>query len=327
MVLAAGVWILHQNDYALREERVTISGAAQPLQGVLARPRDGAGPFGLVVFVHGDGPIDATHDTFYRPIWEALARAGYASLSWDKPGVAGAEGNWLHQSMADRAAEASAAIDWARERTDIDPRRIGLWGASQAGWVLPEIAATRTDLRFLILVSPAINWSRQGEYHLRAELRARDATATDTAAALRRRDTVLRLLDEHADYARYLAESGDPEPMSADRWTFVSKNYTADASDALRRTRIPVFLALGDHDVNVDAAETERTYRDLLTTPGRLTVARYRDATHGMTRIGLDGNSLSAVLTALFAPRSLFTPGFLTDQGDYVRLFAAPANS
>ncbi|MEU1923730.1 hypothetical protein ACWEV9_35290, partial [Streptomyces albogriseolus] len=31
---------------------------------------------------------DATHDDGYKPMWEANAKAGYASLSWDKPGVA-----------------------------------------------------------------------------------------------------------------------------------------------------------------------------------------------------------------------------------------------
>lgn len=87
---AAGGWVAYQHSYDLREQRVTITGGAQPLDGVLARPEGGDGPFGLIVFVHGDGPADATRDTFYRPIWEALAKAGYASLSWNKPGVGGA---------------------------------------------------------------------------------------------------------------------------------------------------------------------------------------------------------------------------------------------
>ena len=95
-------WTLYQNTYDIREEKVTITGGSVPLQGVLALPEHGDGPFGLVVFVHGDGPVDATHETFYRPVWEAFAKAGYASLSWDKPGVNGAPGNWLDQSMDDR---------------------------------------------------------------------------------------------------------------------------------------------------------------------------------------------------------------------------------
>ena len=54
-------WTLYQNTYDIREEKVTITGGSVPLQGVLALPEHGDGPFGLVVFVHGDGPVDATH--------------------------------------------------------------------------------------------------------------------------------------------------------------------------------------------------------------------------------------------------------------------------
>ncbi|MFI9237396.1 alpha/beta hydrolase family protein [Streptomyces sp. NPDC053079] len=164
------------------------------LDGVLARPASGAGPFGLVVFVHGDGPVDATHETFYRPLWESFARAGYASLSFSKPGVGGSEGDWLDQSMADRAEETLAAVAWARARPDVDGRRIGLWGASQAGWVLPKVAARDRSLRFVIAVSPAVNWLRQGRFHLLARSREDGASEQEVRAALRRRETTLRLL-------------------------------------------------------------------------------------------------------------------------------------
>ncbi|MEW2219437.1 CocE/NonD family hydrolase [Streptomyces sp. NPDC006990] len=115
--------------------------------------------------------MGATHDGGYRPLWEANAAAGYASLSWDKPGVAGAPGDRLEQSMQDRAEEAAAAIDWARERPGIDGDRIGLRGASQAGWVLAEVAA-ETRVSFAITVSPATNWLRQAATTLRTDGRA-----------------------------------------------------------------------------------------------------------------------------------------------------------
>jgi uncharacterized protein len=129
LVLACGGWVVYQNTYDIREEQVTITGGSHPLKGVLALPATGRKPFGLVVFVHGDGPMDATRETFYRPAWEAIAKAGYASLSWNKPGVQGAPGNWLRQSMQDRAQETLDAIAWAKTRPDIDPARIGLWGS------------------------------------------------------------------------------------------------------------------------------------------------------------------------------------------------------
>ncbi|MCQ9133795.1 alpha/beta hydrolase family protein [Streptomyces hilarionis] len=307
--------VLWQNTYDMDEQRVSIRHGGRTLHGVLATPRDGSPRHGLVVYVHGDGPVNATHDDGYKPMWEANAKAGYASLSWDKPGVAGAPGNWLDQSMDDRADEAAAAVAWARARPDIDGDRIGLWGASQAGWVLPKIAA-RTPVSFVIAVSPAINWLRQGRYNLLAELRADAASASRTKAEIAKSDTVRRLLRHHATFEEYVDAMGDDtDGMSADRWSFISRNYTADATRDLTALRgVPVLLTLAGHDIKVDTAETERVYRSVLDAAGALTVARYPEAAHSSLRQSIERSEIRTTLTALFAPRSLFAHGFLDDQ-------------
>ncbi|AQA24145.1 alpha/beta hydrolase family protein [Rhodococcus sp. MTM3W5.2] len=233
LVLIGGSAVVAGNSYALREERVTITTAAGPLRGVLALPRDARGPVGLVVFVHGDGPVEATSEGFYRPIWEALAEAGYASLSMSKPGVSGSQGNWLDQSLHDRAVEAETMIDWALDRPEIDARRIGLWGASQGGWVLPEVAVDRPEVSFVVAVSPAVNWLDQGRYNLLAELDATGAGEAERQAAIAESDAVRALLNRGAPYEEYLEASAEAEPMDRDRWGFVLRNHTADATAAL----------------------------------------------------------------------------------------------
>ncbi|MFF8288703.1 alpha/beta hydrolase family protein [Streptomyces sp. NPDC016309] len=320
LVVTAGlagvtVW---QNTYALREEKVSLRHAGKLLQGVLALPETGDGPFGVVVFVHGDGPVDATHDTFYRPMWESFARAGYASLSFSKPGTGGSEGDWLDQSMADRASETLAAVAWARSRPDIDGRRVGLWGASQAGWVLPKVAARDPRLQFVIAVSPAVNWLRQGRYNLLAELRRDGATPREARAALRRRETTLRLLERGAPFAEYRDTVGDGDGMTAARWSFIARNFTSDATADLRAMRgTPVLLVLAGHDVNVDVAETEAVYRRVLPAAS-LRVARYPGATHSLVDHDVEGSEWRLTLTAVLAPRKLYTDGFLADQSGYV---------
>ncbi|WAL93322.1 alpha/beta hydrolase family protein [Streptomyces sp. Je 1-369] len=321
LVVAAGLTgvVLWQNSYDMDEQRVSIRHGGHTLNGVLTTPRDGRKQHGLVVYVHGDGPVDATHDDGYKPMWEANAQAGYASLSWDKPGVAGAPGDWLDQSMDDRADEAAAAIAWARARRDIDGERIGLWGASQAGWVMPKVAA-KTPVSFVIAVSPAINWLQQGRYNLLAELRADGASAERTEAEIARSDTIRRLLRRHATFEEYVgAMGGDADGMTAERWGFISKNYTADATRDLRALRgIPVLLTLADHDINVDIADTERVYRRVLDAGGVLTVGRYPDATHSLLKQSIEQSDLRLTFTALFSPRSLFAAGFLDDQRQFV---------
>ncbi|MFE3636494.1 alpha/beta hydrolase family protein [Streptomyces sp. NPDC059168] len=307
-----------QNTYALREEKVSLRHDGRLLEGVLARPARGEGPFGLAVFVHGDGPIDATHETFYRPLWESFARAGYASLSFSKPGIGGSQGNWLDQSMKDRADETLAAVAWARDRPDIDGRRIGLWGASQAGWVLPEVAARDRRLQFVIAVSPAVNWLRQGRYNLLAELDRDGATTRERDAALRRRQTTLRLLERGASFGEYRAAVGDVDGMTAARWRFIARNHRSDATAGLRAMRgTPLLLVLAGHDVNVDVEETEAVYRALLP-PASLSVAHYPDATHSLVDHDVEGSDWRLTMTAVFAPRRLFAKGFLTDQARFL---------
>ncbi|MGW7450417.1 alpha/beta hydrolase family protein [Streptomyces sp. NPDC054787] len=314
VLLAAGLTgvVLWQNSYAIHEERVTVPAAGHRLPGVLATPvGKGPGPFPLVVLVHGDGEVDATHEGFYRPYWEAFARAGYASLSLDKPT------DWLGQSMDDRARETVDAIAWAAaNRPEIDPARIGLWGASQAGWVLPKVVARAPapGVRFVIAVGTAVNWERQGEYHLRAELRASGADAERTAAALRTREQTLALLRRGATYEEYRASPGADRELTAERWSFISRNYTADATADLRAMpHVPVLLLSGADDRNVDGAETEAAYRSLLA-PGTLTVRRYPGASHSLLRTAVERSSWRLTLTAVFAPRTLFPSGLLADQ-------------
>ncbi|MFD4871030.1 alpha/beta hydrolase family protein [Streptomyces sp. NPDC058412] len=321
-LLAAGatVFVLRQHDYGLHEERVTVPAAGHVLSGVLATPAGkGPGPFPLVVLVHGDGEVDATHDGFYRPYWEAFAKAGYASLSLDKPA------DWLGQSMDDRARETTDALAWAaRTRPEIDPGRIGLWGASQAGWVMPKVVARAPapGVRFVIAVGTAVNWERQGEYNLRSELRAAGADAGRTAAALRTRADTLALLRRGATYEEYRASPGADRELTAERWSFISRNHTADATADLRAMRaaggVPVLLISGADDLNVDGAETEAVYRSLLA-PGTLTVRRYPGASHALLRTPVERSSWRLTLTAVFAPRALFPPGLLADQQRFLQ--------
>jgi len=69
-----------------------------------------------------------------------MARAGYATFSWDKPGTGESTGQ-LDPSRVQRqrAQVVLDAIEVMKARPDIDPRQIGLAGISQAGYVMPRV--------------------------------------------------------------------------------------------------------------------------------------------------------------------------------------------
>lgn len=90
------------NNYEMNETRVAIPTTGGKLSAVVTTPKHGK-PKGIIVFVHGDGAQEATQNGGYKPLMERFAKQGYISVSWDKLGVGKSSGNWLNQSMDDRA--------------------------------------------------------------------------------------------------------------------------------------------------------------------------------------------------------------------------------
>ncbi|OKI02420.1 hypothetical protein A6A06_15375 [Streptomyces sp. CB02923] len=128
------------------------------------------------------------------------------------------------------------------------------------------------------------------------------------------------MLARHATFDGHAAAvHGDTDGMTAGRWGFISKKYTADTTRDLRVLRgVPVLLTLAGHDVHVDTAGTERTYHRILGGGSALTVERYPDATHSLLKRSIEQSDARITLTGLFSPRSLFAAGFLDNQRQFL---------
>ena len=298
------------NSYAFDERQVEIPVAGGSLSGVLTTPKSG-GAHGVVVMVHGDGPVDATQNGLYDPWFDGAAASGYATLSWSKPGVGGSDGDWLAQSLPDRAAEVSAAIDWAKAQSDVPTSTIVLWGASQAGWVLPVVVADRDDIDGVVAVGTAINWLRQGQFNLQSELDHDRAEAEQRARAEAASATTDALLERGASYEEYLGETTEADPMTLERWGFVQRNFRADATSDLARAatrHAPWLLLAGEHDRNVDVHETAEVYREIF---GRDVKVTCVDAVHSMARPIVDDSEFIGLVTGVFWPRALLADGVI----------------
>ncbi|WP_379159976.1 alpha/beta hydrolase family protein [Paenibacillus sp. sgz5001063] len=319
VLLCAGavLYILRQNSFDMRERSIEIASPQGTLTGTLVLPKNASGKLGLVLFIHGDGPVNASHGDGYKPLWERLAAQGYASLSLNKRGIGGSEGNWLDQSMDDRVEEARQALAWARTLPMIDPARIGVWGASQAGWVIPKLAG-KEPLAFSILVSPAINWLTQGEYNTRMQMAKDGYSGDEISAQIAYEQQIKGLLSKHATYEEYVKAARKEERMSRDRWTFVSNNFRADATDDLQHFNTPVLLLLGEEDVNVDWKETEQVYRKEVG-PALLTVKVFPDTEHSMLTTRTADSKLRTVMISLFAPRQITVNGYMEQIAAFLR--------
>ncbi len=121
------------------------------LVGLLLTPVT-AGPHPAVVFVHGSGRSFRDY-LYYLQQADYLARHGCAVLLPDKRGCGKSGGEWLTSTFEEYAGDALAGIGLLSAVEAVDPRRIGLIGVSQGGWVLPLAAARSERVRFIILSS------------------------------------------------------------------------------------------------------------------------------------------------------------------------------
>ncbi len=304
LVLLCILIILHQNTYDMKVTYVDIQTSKGVLKGNLTLPKEYRNNVGLVVFIHGDGHVDASYNDQYKPLWEKLAKQGYASLSWSKPGIGGSEGNWLSQTMDDRAKEANEVIKWAKTLPEIDKDRIGLWGASQAGWVIPKITQINKDIAFNIVVAPAINWIEQGRYNTLKELEKKGATKDEIKNKESKFKKEVELLKRDVSYKEYVKEVGTKEAVSEDRWSFIKKNYKSDAKEDIRSFYSPVKLFLGGKDINVDSTNTKEIYEKEV--PSKiLNVTLIPTTDHFMLKESLVDSKIKTFFVGLFAPREL----------------------
>ena len=279
LAIALVMWRLEDHD--LQGEKslpFAFTAGGNQLSGTIWLP-DG-NSFAAVVLVHGDGPQDRTSQGGYAPLVNDLLDRGIAVASWDKPGVGSSTGNWLGQTMEDRAREVRAALAALTGPLAKVPR--GAIGFSQAGWVLPKLSAEDAD--FIVLVGPAVSWERQGRYYTRRRLELTGESESAIEEALVRN----AWQDEHVFGANATFDKATaPDGMSRERWQFIRTNRFADATSDLGKLDVPTLAIWGQDDLNVDATADSTAYRAVLA--GRHPANKVLvipDATHGLLKAG-----------------------------------------
>jgi hypothetical protein len=160
--------------HLIREERLTFTSAdGTKLGGTLYLPL-GAGPHPAVAMVHGSGA--QTRNGYFgaiRFLSEAYARRGIAAFAYDKRGTGESEGDWEKADFDTLADDAAAAILLLQERTDIDAKRVGFSGASQAAWIIPLASARVPGVKLWQILSGAASLGLEEQERLRLVLQMR----------------------------------------------------------------------------------------------------------------------------------------------------------
>lgn len=272
----------------MERENLRIYFETDEVAGVLLLP-EGPGPFPAVMIIHGDGETTWDAYGYYKPLQQAMVEAGFAVLSWDKPGIGNSTGNWLTYSMNDRANLVIEARKLLRDRVDIKSNTIGLWGISQAGWVMPETFVETDAFAFMITVSPAINWIQQGHYMMSKRLKAEGYSQDAISEAIEASEKGNEYLGHEILYRDYVEYTKSSQPccqtvMSQDRWEFVRKNVNSDASKSLARITVPILAIFGEFDNNVDVEDSVQYFEELRSAGNNLdvTIKTFRSANHSI---------------------------------------------
>ena len=146
-----------------REVEARFGEAAWELPGTLTLPK-GDGRFPAVILVHGSGPNDRDEtigpNKPFRDLAWGLASRGIAVLRYDKRTKVYAQ-KYLAEAKQlkpitvreETMDDAGYALDWLRQRHEVDPKRIFLAGHSLGGTLAPRIATDHPGFAGLIILA------------------------------------------------------------------------------------------------------------------------------------------------------------------------------
>jgi len=283
-------------------EEITFQSGEFTLVGDLWLP-EGTAPFPVILLNQGSGLDNRTDNGFALPIMERMQRAGYATFSWDKPGVGESTGHLSDtRVLHERAQILLDAIEVMKARPDIDSHRIGLEGGSQAGYVMSLVLSMSEDIAFMICDScPGMSGVDQSTYQAMALALC---TGTPEGQADRRAELLADLdaarnYETYGQYAHYrevieaLFETASSAPkgfgfevVPEEAWRLndPEKETWWNPMEVIRHTRIPVLALLGDKDWQMDPLQAAGAWSKALQAAGNSysRVELFPDANHDL---------------------------------------------
>lgn len=271
-----------QGQKSINEEIVFYSGAFK-IVGDLRLPKVES-PYPVVIFVHGDGPNDRTSGVTYPPIMERMERAGYATFAWDKPGTGESTGQIDRSRLGEQRAQIVLdAVNVLKARSDIDSEKIGLWGISQAGYVIPHALSMSKDIAFMIAVScPSVAGVDQGAYLVSSQAVCAGVSEED-AKEMRQLLAAIEKAERYDEYVQYKGWLDSLPGLGAaeifgyrtgvrpeEEWHApnLQGEYFWDPIEVIEQTTIPVLAFFGGRDTLVDPIQSAQAYREALEQAG-----------------------------------------------------------
>lgn len=285
-------WSAPPSVAVVQEEKAFLSGPTE-LRGTLYLPQ-GRNNLGLMIVAHGASNPLRDH-ALYRHLTQMLPPLGMAVFVYDRRGSGKSGGDLKTSDYAQLADDAIAAAQVLKSDSRIDPRRIGIWGLSQGGW-LSLLAASRSPLiSFAVSISaPLVTPDVQMIFASANILRVNGYTEADVAQAVATRkavDDFMRGSGERKVVQNMLdAASAKPwfkliymdetlEDPATSRWR---KEIEHDPLTTLEGVKVPALVLFGAADPWVPVATSVERLKAITAQRRNFDVAVIAGADHAM---------------------------------------------
>lgn len=295
-------------DEICDDRETTFRSGDAVLAATLRLPKE-HGPFPGIVLVHGSGPGERTQLSLMSNYFAGL---GLAVLTYDKRGCGASGGDWKKVDLDILAQDALAGVRRLKEQPGIDPRRVGLWGISQGGWIAPLAGSLDGEVGFVMNMSgPATSLRRQDTYNMANTLKLSGFTEEEAAefvaglnviydfgrgrASAEAYDAVMDRARAHPKFKTFAlppakelsAEALYARQKIGDPAWYFHMNPDNDALAPYRKLRCPVLVTYGRLDYSVPVEESAALLAALIaeTESRNITVEVVPDAGHGYLRM------------------------------------------
>jgi pimeloyl-ACP methyl ester carboxylesterase len=268
------------NDVPVTIEYINFQSDHFEISAELRIP-EGDSSFPLVIMVHGDGPA---YKSYFNTLKLCFLEAGYATLIWDKPGFGNSKGKFSNAHL--REERANILVDGIKEmkiHPKIDSNKIGVWGISQAGYVIPIALTKSNDISFMILVGVAgENGIRQTAYFVSQQILCEGFSESQSSEA---KELAIEVCSAKT-YEEYV-EAGtvllDKYPivkeldfmagiLPEEKWIPSDPNGESyyNPIEIIKNITIPTLVFMGEKDRNCDPIQSIDAYKQALTSAGNL---------------------------------------------------------
>jgi len=321
-----------QNTENYKEQDLNFISNGNKISGKLIIPlKEPVQKLPMVVFVHGSGPEDYSSSDNYSFLFEKFTEIGFACYSWDRPGVGNSEGKWYEKSVKERAQEVIDAVKMLKTIALIDSTRVGFWGISQAGWVIPEVAGIVAPAFVISVSSPATTAVEQELYRVETSMRTNGFSRKDIKKAISYTKAVNTIVDTDQPYVEF---ANLQKKIKDQKWVgnvitgdetvyrYLSIVFKDDEPPAFKNLNCPVLAIWGKNDLVVPSKKSARIFENKMKAIGNqnFSIKIVADADHTMTFNVTGKSSATRERREQYKhnPKEIFAPGYVSLMTDWL---------